>query len=102
MFIFPVYISYEKKDDISYALAVRYTQYFVDKVRSKVYITRELYEDYQAALLATGNTYDIELEHKYVRFYPSAGFADDEVTASRNEEIYSTEHIVNFLEEKDK
>lgn len=98
MFIFPVYISYEKKDDISYALAVRYTQDFVDKVRSKGYITRELYDDYKAALLATGNTYDIELEHKYVRFDPSADFADDEVTASRNEEIYSTEHILNFMD----
>lgn len=98
MFIFPVYIAYEKKDDISYALAVRYTQEFVDKVRSKGYITRELYQDYMASLLTTGNTYDVELEHRYVRFDPSETSVDNGVVASRNEEIYSTEHILNFMD----
>lgn len=98
MFIFPVYIAYEKKDDISYALAVRYTQEFVDKVRSKGYITRELYQDYAAQLLATGNTYDIELEHRYVRFDPADNTVDGKVTATRSEEIYSTEHILNFMD----
>lgn len=97
MFIFPVYIAYEKKDDISYALAVRYTQDFVDKVRSKGYVTQELYQDYVARLLTTGNTYDIELEHRYVRFDPDNSVIDDSVAAVRNEEIYSTEHILNFL-----
>lgn len=98
MFIFPVYIAYEKKDDISYALAVRYTQDFVDKVRSKGYITRELYQDYAARLLTTGNTYKIELEHRYVRFDPEDTTLGSSVTAVRNEEIYSTEHILNFMD----
>lgn len=98
MFIFPVYIAYEKKDDISYALAVRYTQDFVDKVRSKGYITRELYQDYAARLLTTGNTYDIEMEHRYVRFDPNQATAEGEVNAVRNEEIYSTEYILDFLD----
>lgn len=97
MFIFPVYIAYEKKDDISYALAVRYTQDFVDKVRSKGYLTRELYQDYASRLLTTGNTYKIELEHKYVRFDPNSESVGNEVNAVRNEEIYSTKHILNFL-----
>lgn len=98
MFIFPVYIAYEKKDDISYALAVRYTQDFVDKVRSKGYITRELYEDYTANLLTTGNTYSVELEHRYVRFDPSDNIGDESIKAVRSEEVYSTEHILNFMD----
>ena len=98
MFIFPVYIAYEKKDDISYALAVRYTQDFVDKVRSKGYLTRELYQDYASNLLTTGNTYKIELEHRYVRFDSNSESAGSEVSAVRNEEIYSTEHILNFMD----
>ena len=98
MFIFPVYIAYEKKDDISYALAVRYTQDFVDKVRSKGYLTRELYQDYASRLLTTGNTYKIELEHRYVRFDSNSEAVGSEVSAVRNEEIYSTEHILNFMD----
>ncbi len=98
MFIFPVYIAYEKKDDISYALAVRYTQDFVDKVRSKGYITRELYQDYATRLLTTGNTYDIELEHRYVRFDPANTTGSENVKAVRGEEVYSTEHILNFMD----
>ena len=56
LFIFPVYMAYEKKDDISYALAMRYTQDLVDEVRNKGYITKYMYEDYRAKLKVTGNT----------------------------------------------
>ena len=101
MFIFPVYIAYEKKDDISYALAVRYTQDFVDKVRSKGYLTRELYQDYASQLLTTGNTYKIEMEHRYVRFDPNSSTIGNDVNAVRNEEIFSTEHILNFMDNND-
>ena len=42
LFIFPVYMAYEKKDDISYALAMRYTQDLVDEVTADaVEIARE-------------------------------------------------------------
>ena len=45
LFVFPVYMAYEKKDDISYSLAMRYTQDLVDEVRSKGYITKNMYDD---------------------------------------------------------
>ena len=98
MFIFPVYIAYEKKDDISYALAVRYTQEFVDKVRSKGYVTSELYQDYVTRLLTTGNIYDIEMEHRYVRYDPNTSEASGEVKAVRSEEIYTNDYILDFME----
>ena len=34
LFILPVYIAYEKKDDISYALALKITTDFVDNVNA--------------------------------------------------------------------
>ena len=74
LFIFPVYMAYEKKDDISYALAMRYTQDLVDEVRSKGYITKSMYEDYEARLTRTGNSYDIELSHEYNRYDPIANY----------------------------
>ena len=39
LFIFPVYMAFEKKDDVAYVLALRFTQEFVDNARSKGYIT---------------------------------------------------------------
>ena len=70
LFIFPVYMAYEKKDDISYALAMRYTQDLVDEVRSKGYITKYMYDDYRAKLKVTGNSYDINMTHEYNRYDP--------------------------------
>ena len=74
LFIFPVYMAYEKKDDISYALAMRYTQDFVNDVRSKGYITSVMYENYEEQLKTTGNTYDIELKHEYNRYDPITNY----------------------------
>lgn len=74
LFIFPVYMAYEKKDDISYALAMRYTQDLVDEVRSKGYITKYMYEDYRAKLKVTGNSYDIQLTHEYNRYDPITNY----------------------------
>jgi len=76
LFIFPVYMAYEKKDDISYALAMRYTQDFVDEVRNKGYITKYMYEDYRAKLKITGNSYDIQMRHEYKRYDPITKYYD--------------------------
>lgn len=74
LFIFPVYMAYEKKDDISYALAMRYTQDLVDEVRSKGYITKYMYDDYRAKLKVTGNSYDINMTHEYNRYDPITNY----------------------------
>ena len=70
LFIFPVYMAFEKKDDIAYALAMRYTQDFVDTVKTKGYITKEMYADYRKQLAVTGNSYDIEMIHEQSRVDP--------------------------------
>lgn len=74
LFIFPVYMAYEKKDDISYALAMRYTQDLVDEVRSKGYISKNMYDDYRARLKVTGNSYDIDMTHEYNRYDPITNY----------------------------
>ena len=79
LFVFPVYMAYEKKDDVSYALAMRYTQDLVDTVRSKGYITKDMYDDYIAKLKITGNSYDIKLKHEYNRYDPISNYYTDKV-----------------------
>jgi len=74
LFIFPVYMAYEKKDDVSYSLAMRYTQELVDEVRSKGYLTKSMYEEFERKLKITGNSYDIKLTHEYNRYDPITNY----------------------------
>ena len=61
LFIIPVYIAFEKVDDVSYSLALKLTQNFVDNVRDKGYISPEMYSDFVSGLYATNNTYDVNI-----------------------------------------
>lgn len=93
LFIFPVYIAYEKKDDISYALALKYTQEFVDDISEKGYITKNDYETYRGMLSATGNMYDIEMQHKYVSVSPVVKYYKE------SGELYKTNIIKQYKAE---
>lgn len=86
-FIFPTYIAYEKKDDISYLLALEYTQSFVDTVRSKGYVSKKMYDDYLVVLSKTGNSYDVNLEHRRKKVEPVTNyFQGDKVVDYKNQE----------------
>lgn len=69
-FIFPIYISFEKKDDVSYALALKVTTEFVDKVKSNGFLTENMYIDFINRLSSTSNSYDIKFEHKAYKYNP--------------------------------
>lgn len=90
-FIFPTYVAYEKKDDISYLLALKYTQTFVDSVRSKGYVSKDMYNDYLEELAKTGNTYDVNMEHVRKRAEPVTNYyktvgGQDKLVDFRNQE----------------
>ena len=69
-FLFPIYIAFEKKDDISYALALKITTNFVDNVTSKGYVTTKMYNDFISDLSVTNNTYDVKIEHRSKNYTP--------------------------------
>ena len=69
-FILPVYIAYEKRDDISYALALKITTDFVENVNSRGYISADMYNDFISKLSVTQNTYDIYMEHTAKKYNP--------------------------------
>ena len=129
LFIFPVYTAYEKKDDISYALALKYTQEFTNEVAQKGYLSRRDYDSFIAKLNTTGNMYAVQLEHEYSSIIPVVNYYDfgtDELIKSvsldyyendiegklaplplykidithRNaKEIFGEEHILNIINE---
>lgn len=69
-FIMPIYMTFEKRDDISYALALKITTNFVNTVKSKGYLTADMYADFVSKLGASNNTYEIKLEHKRKVYNP--------------------------------
>lgn len=77
LFILPLYITFEKMDDISYSLALKITSNFVDNVNSKGYITEEMYNDFVSRLSVTNMTYDVRMEHVSKKYNP-AWYAYDE------------------------
>lgn len=70
-FMLPLYIAFEKKDDISYALALKITSNFVDEASSKGYISKNMYEQFVSDLALTGNLYEIKMEHVAKKYYPT-------------------------------
>lgn len=73
-FVYPVYITYEKKDDITHALVSKATHLFVDNVRSKGYISQGMLEDYVDLINSTGNKYEIKFLHTKKRYDPVVYF----------------------------
>lgn len=69
-FMFPLYVAFEKKDDIAYALALKVTTKFVDQITDTGYLTMEMYDKYLGELSTTGNVYDITLEYTAKQYSP--------------------------------
>lgn len=69
-FLLPMYVAFEKKDDIAYALATRMTSELVENIKNNGYISKKMYDDFVSKLLVTGNTYEINMEHKSFKYNP--------------------------------
>lgn len=89
-FLLPLYIAFEKKDDISYSLALRITTNFVENVKSKGYLSKEMYDNYISRLSVTGNVYDIKLEHLAKKYTPVIYSYNDDYSDIRAKFDYNT------------
>ncbi len=72
LYIYPISAAFDQQDDISELVALRATTAFVDGVRDNGGITPTMYNDFMNALAATGNSFDVQMEHdsrKYVPVY---------------------------------
>ncbi len=64
MFLFPIMDTWERQDDISYMAAYSVVVEFVDSARNLGYVSTDNYYQFLQNLNATGNRYDITLEHR--------------------------------------
>lgn len=69
-FLLPMYMAFEKKDDVSYSLALKITSNFVENVKNKGYLSRKMYDDFVNQLAVTDNVYTISLEHVAKKYNP--------------------------------
>ena len=73
MFLFPIMDTWERQDDISYMAVYSTVVEFVDSARNLGYITPEMYTQFLQNMGATGNRYDVTIEHRK-RVYELNGY----------------------------
>ncbi|MER2005895.1 MAG: hypothetical protein ABS939_00465 [Psychrobacillus sp.] len=70
MFYIPVYQSYQKQDDLTYQVAKQAVTNFVDNVRTKGYITPQMYEDFQREMNIGTYLFRTEVVHEQKVYTP--------------------------------
>lgn len=70
MFIFPLMDTWERQDDLSYMMAYSLVVDFVDTVRNTGYMSQSMINNFEEQLAATGNTYEIQYEHREIVYMP--------------------------------
>lgn len=76
MFVFPLMAISNTQDDISQVAVQSLASEFVNNAATKGKVTQDDYNSFIAKLYATGNTYDVQLEHKIMTTNPNKGATD--------------------------
>ena len=73
MFVFPLMAVSNTQDSVSQVAVKSLVAEFVNNAASKGKITEDDYTNFLSKLNATGNTYDVQLEHKIMTTNPNKG-----------------------------
>lgn len=76
MFVFPLMTVSNTQDEISQVAVQSIVSEFVNNAATKGKVTESDYDAFTTKLYATGNTYDIQLEHKIMTTNPNKGASD--------------------------
>lgn len=77
MFVFPLMTITNSQDDISQVAVQSLVAEFINNAARKGKITQDDYNDFLTKLYATGNTYEVQLEHKIMTVNPNKGETDE-------------------------
>ena len=70
LYIYPLSDSAAREDDLTRVIAFETITRFVDNVRDKGVLTPVMYEQLQKELAASGQEFDVRMEHKHKRYVP--------------------------------
>ena len=73
MFVFPLMAVSNTQDEISQVAVQSLVAEFVNNAATKGKITQNDYNGFISKLYATGNTYDVQMEHKIMTINPNKG-----------------------------
>jgi hypothetical protein len=76
IFVVPTVYSYQRQDDIVYNLIMTEANEFSQKIRESGKVNRQMLDELNQVLQASGLTYEIELEHQQKRFSEDEGFME--------------------------
>lgn len=88
MFVFPLMTVTNTQDDISQVAVQSLVAEFVNNAATKGKITQDDYDTFLSKLYATGNTYDVQLEHKIMTSNPNKG-ADDQLGENLSYSVFN-------------
>ncbi|WP_066298028.1 hypothetical protein [Bacillus sp. FJAT-29937] len=93
LYYVPTYQSYQKQDDLAYQVAYQAVTKFVDNVRTKGYITPQMYEDFQRDLTVGSGSilYRTEIVHEKKIYTPV-------YTDPTNPASFTNQYVVDFDE----
>ena len=89
IFAIPLIAISNTQDDVTKVAVQSIVADLVQKASTKGKLTKEDYDDFTTKLYATGNTYDIQLEHIIMTTNPNKG-ADDKVGENLNYSVFNT------------
>lgn len=89
IFFFPVLYFAQKQDALSLTLTALETKEFVDEVRSKGFVTKEMYDRYLQNLSLSRLLYEISLEHRQTSYEPEYRFRTPEEVIEEQEKSYT-------------
>jgi len=70
LYVYPISAVFRQQDDVSELVVMRATASFVDAVRDKGFVSPTMYIDFMNALAATGNTFEVQMEHDSKKYVP--------------------------------
>ncbi|WP_068782419.1 hypothetical protein [Paenibacillus sp. GM2] len=97
LFGYPLYQQAQRHDELSQLVVHTAVTEFVDAVRTKGYITPAMYLDFNRKLGATGNQYDIQMEHLHKRYNPSYSEPADPSSFQNDFDVYFNGHYTGEI-----
>lgn len=70
LYIYPLSDSAAREDDLTRVIAFETITRFVDNVRDKGVLTPAMYDQFEKELAASGQEFDVRIEHKHKRYVP--------------------------------
>lgn len=97
LFGYPLYQQAQRQDKLTQFVVQTTVTEFVDAVRTKGYITPDMYLEFNRKLGATGNQYDIQMEHLHKKFNPLEARDPSNPTYNDDFDVYFNGHYTEEI-----